>query len=114
MELRYEDLVTDTEPNLRRISEFIELEWDPVMLRYYEGAADRMAEMARDLPAAEGKPTRPGGELMQAHAMTQTPPAPSAMYRWREKMSAEDIAEFDAAAGGLLAELGYEVGTASG
>jgi hypothetical protein len=36
------------------------------------------------------------------------------MYRWREKMSAEDIAEFDAAAGGLLAELGYEVGTASG
>jgi hypothetical protein len=114
MELRYVDLVTDTEPNLRRISEFIELEWDPVMLRYYEGAADRMAEMARDLPAAEGKPTRPGGERMQAHAMTQKPPDPSAMYRWREKMSAEDIAEFDAAAGGLLAELGYEVGTASG
>ena len=30
MELRYEDLVTDTEPNLRRIAEFLELEWDPV------------------------------------------------------------------------------------
>ncbi len=113
MELRYEDLVTDTEPNLRRISEFIELDWDPVMLRYYEGAADRMAEMARDLPAGEGKPTRPGDERMQAHAMTQKPPDPSAMYRWREKMSHEDVAEFDAAAGDLLSELGYEVGTAT-
>ncbi len=112
LELRYEDLVTDTEPNLRRISEFLELDWDPVILRYYEGAAERMAEMARDLPAIDGKPTRPGEERMQAHAMTQKPPDPSAMYRWKEKMSAEDVAAFDAAAGGLLSELGYEAGTA--
>jgi hypothetical protein len=111
LELRYEDLVTDTEPNLRRIAEFLELPWDPCMLTYYEGAADRMAEMARDLPSADGKPVRPGEERMQAHAMTQKPPDPSAMYRWKEKMSPEDVRDFDAAAGGLLAELGYEVGT---
>ena len=42
--------------------------------------------------------------------MTQKPPDPSAMYRWKEKMSPEDIAAFDAAAGELLDELGYEVG----
>jgi hypothetical protein len=113
LELRYEDLVTDTEPNLRRIAEFLELEWDPVMLTFYERAADRMSEMARDLPAVEGKPTRPGDERMQAHAMTQKPPDPSAMYRWKERMSPEDVAAFDAAAGELLSELGYEVGTAS-
>ena len=112
-ELRYEDLVTDTEPNLRKIAEFLELEWDPVMLRFYERAADRMAEMARDLPAGEGKPTRPGDERMQAHAMTQKPPDPSAMYRWKERMSPEDVAAFDVAAGELLSELGYEVGTAT-
>ena len=109
LELRYEDLVTDTEPNLRKICEFLELEWDPVILRYYEHAAERMAEMARDLPATDGKPTRPGEERMQAHAMTQKPPDPSAMYRWKEKMSAPDVAAFDAAAGELLSELGYEV-----
>ena len=109
LELRYEDLVTDTEPNLRKICEFLELDWDPVVLRYYEHAAERMAEMARDLPATDGKPTRPGEERMQAHAMTQKPPDPSAMYRWKEKMSAEDVAAFDAAAGELLSELGYEV-----
>ena len=111
-ELRYEDLVTDTEPNLRRIAEFLELDWDPVMMRYYEGAAERMAEMARDLPPTDGKPTRPGSERMEAHAMTQKPPDPSAMYRWKEKMSPEDVAAFDAAAGELLDELGYEVSTA--
>ena len=114
LELRYEDLVTDTEPNLRRICEFLELDWDPVVLRYYEHAAERMAEMARDLPATDGKPTRPGEERMQAHAMTQKPPDPSAMYRWREKMSAEDVAAFDSAAGELLAELGYEVSAPTG
>lgn len=112
LELRYEDLVTDTEPNLRRICQFLELEWDSVILRYYEHAAERMAEMARDLPAVEGKPTRPGEERMQAHAMTQKPPDPSAMYRWKEKMATADVAAFDAAAGELLGELGYEVGTA--
>ena len=110
LELRYEDLVTDTEPNLRKIAGFLELEWDPGMLTYYEHAAERMAEMARDLPATDGKPTRPGEERMQAHAMTQKPPDPSAMYRWKEKMSATDVAAFDAAAGELLSELGYEVG----
>lgn len=114
LELRYEDLVTDTEPNLRKICEFLELDWDPVILRYYEHAAERMAEMARDLPATDGKPTRPGEERMQAHAMTQKPPDPSAMYRWKEKMSAEDVASFDAAAGELLAELGYEVSAPAG
>jgi len=110
LELRYEDLVTDTEPNLRRIAEFLELPWNPVMLTYYEHAAERMAEMARDLPATGGKPTRPGEERMQAHAMTRKPPDPSAMYRWKEKMSAGDVAAFDAVAGELLADLGYEVG----
>jgi hypothetical protein len=111
LELRYEDLVTDTEPNLRRIADFLELPWNPVMLTYYEHAAERMAEMARDLPAIDGKPTRPGEERMQAHAMTQKPPDPSAMYRWKEKMSPQDVAAFDAAAGELLSDLGYEVGT---
>ncbi|HKJ36694.1 MAG TPA: sulfotransferase [Solirubrobacterales bacterium] len=113
MELRYEDLVTDTEERLREIADFLELGWDPVMLRYYERAADRMSEMARDLPSTDGKPVRPGEERMQAHAMTQKPPDPSAMYRWREKMDPEDVAAFDAAAGELLSELGYEVGTAA-
>ena len=74
LEVRYEDLVLDTEPTLRRVCEFVELDWDPVMLDYHERAAERLTEIARDLPAREGKPARPGEERLQAHALTREPP----------------------------------------
>ncbi len=112
LEIRYEDLVIETEQNLRRITAFCELDWDSGVLRFYERAAERMSEMARDLPSTDGKPVRPGEERMQAHAMTQKPPDPSAMYRWKERMSPADIVAFDGAAGDLLGELGYEAGSA--
>ena len=54
MEIRYEDLILDTEPVLRRVCEFIELPWDDAMLNYHERSAERLKEMARALPA-EGR-----------------------------------------------------------
>ena len=38
-EIRYEDLVLDTEPVLRRVCEFIELPWDDALLTYHERSA---------------------------------------------------------------------------
>jgi hypothetical protein len=108
-EVRYEDLVTDTEPTLRRVAEAVELEWDGAMLRYHERASERLAEMNRDLPATEGKLTRSGDERMRAHALATEPPNPSRIASWKGRMSAEDVAEFEAVAGDLLAELGYEL-----
>lgn len=37
--LRYEDLVADPEGELRRVTAFLELPWDPAMLTYREGLA---------------------------------------------------------------------------
>jgi hypothetical protein len=42
IETRYEDLVRDPEPALRRICEFAELDWDAAMLSYYERAGERL------------------------------------------------------------------------
>ena len=42
MELRYEDLITDTERELRRVCEHVEPEFDPAMLAYHERADDRL------------------------------------------------------------------------
>jgi hypothetical protein len=109
LELRYEDLVTDTEGTLRKICEFIELPFDDEMLRYHERAEDRLSEMSRDLPERPGKVRRPADHRMEAHALTQKPPDPSRLGRWREEMSPEDQATFESVAGDLLAELGYEV-----
>lgn len=109
IEVQYESLVRDTEPELRRIAEFLELPWDDRMLRYYERAADRLAEMHRDLPGAEGRPLRPADHRREAHVLTSKPPDPSRLARWKEEMAAEDVAAFERVAAPLLAELGYEV-----
>ena len=108
MELRYEDLVTDTEPALRRVCELIDLEFDPVMLGYHEHAAERLEEMNRDR-AREGRRIVSGAERMTAHARTAAPPSAERVYAWKREMSAADRRAFDAVAGDLLAELGYEV-----
>jgi hypothetical protein len=108
MELRYEDLVTDTEATLRRVCERIELDFDPVMLSYHEHAAERLEEMNRDR-AREGRRVVSGAERMTAHLRTAAPPSAERVYAWKQEMSAEDRQAFDAVAGDLLAELGYEV-----
>jgi hypothetical protein len=107
LELRYEDLVTDTEPTLRRVCEFVGLDYDPAMLDYHRHAAERLEEMAGDLPAQGGKSRRPGSERLAAHALASEPPRKERIAAWREQMSPADAAAFDAEAGDLLEELGY-------
>jgi len=111
MEARYEDLVIDPEPTLRRICEFLKLEYDPAMLRYHEQAADRLAEeMARDLPATKSKAARPAEHRMEGHSLVTEPPRTDRVARWRTEMSAEDRDTFESFAGDLLDDLGYEIG----
>jgi hypothetical protein len=109
LELRYEDLVADPEPALRRACELVELDFDAEMLRYHEGAPGRLAEMSGDLPAAGRRRARSGEERMAAHALASTPPASDRVGGWRQGMSARERAEFEAVAGDLLADLGYDV-----
>jgi len=109
MELRYEDLVADPEPALRRVCEFVHLPWDAVMLDYHEGAADRMAEVTRDFERGGG-PAIPAAVRAERHIRVAEPPQRGRAGRWRTDMSASDREAFEAIAGGLLAELGYEVG----
>jgi hypothetical protein len=109
IEVQYEELVRDTETQLRRVSEFLELPWDDTMLRYYERAEDRLAEMHRDLPGEEGKPLRPADHRKEAHVLTSKPPDASRLARWKEEMDPRDNAAFEGVAGPLLRELGYDV-----
>jgi hypothetical protein len=109
-EIRYEDLILDTEPVLRRVCEFIELPWDDRMLAYHERSGERLQEMARALPG-DGRAQELSVERrMQTHAMTTKPPSADRVARWRAQMSSEQRAEFEAVAGDLLVELGYPVG----
>jgi hypothetical protein len=107
LELRYEDLVTDTEPTLRRVCEFVELPYDTAMLDYHQRAAERLGEMAGDLPARGGKAHRPGSERLAAHALASEPPREERIAAWRDGMRPEDVSAFEAEASELLDELGY-------
>ena len=118
VEVRYEDLITDTESQLRRLCEFCGLEWDPEMLHFHERAASRLEEIARPLPEDEQRANNQRAawsveERLDHHRLTSEPPRKDRIAQWRTKMSASDQASFEEEAGELLAELGYEVGTGS-
>ena len=110
IEIRYEDLILDTEPVLRRVAEFCELPWDDAMLDYHERSGERLKEMARALPG-DGRAKELSVERrMATHAMTTKPPSADRVARWRTQMTAEQRQEFESLAGELLEQLGYPVG----
>jgi hypothetical protein len=106
-EIRFEDLVTDTEPTLRRVCDFVELDFDPAMLAYHEHASERLDEIERELPARRGRHELDAEPRIAAHARASDPPASERVAAWRAEMSPEDVEAFEAEAGDLLAELGY-------
>ncbi|MBA2523374.1 MAG: sulfotransferase [Solirubrobacterales bacterium] len=109
VEARYEDLVRDSETTLRRICEFIELPWDAGVLSYHERAAERLGEMAGELRAEGTHAQQQAGYRIDNHAPTTKPPDPSKLDKWKREMEPEDVAAYEAVAGELLGDLGYEV-----
>jgi hypothetical protein len=105
-EVRYEEMVDDPEPSLRRACELCELPWDESMLDFHEGAAERMSESTRDLHPGSGG-TVTAEERQRQHALVARPPSADRVDRWREQLPPEDVATFEARAGSLLRELGY-------
>ncbi|MEO7197152.1 MAG: sulfotransferase [Solirubrobacterales bacterium] len=108
IEVKFEDLVLHTERELRRICEFIEIDFDPGMLGYHETAEKRLQEKARALPRAHGE-AQSAEKRLASHAKTFEPPNPALIGTWRAKMSPTDRASFESLAGDLLADLGYEL-----
>jgi hypothetical protein len=108
IEIRYEDLVADPEATLRRICAHIELDYSPRMLDYHERAEDRLSEISQPLAAEEDKRGLSASSRIEAHALTAEPPRTDRAERWREEMSAAEVAVFEEHAGELLADLGYE------
>jgi hypothetical protein len=93
-EVRYEALVAEPERVLREICEFVGLAFDERMLRYHEGA-DRLV---------------PSLSHHEHHRNLYKPPT-AGLRDWRRDLAPRDVAVFEALAGDLLVELGYERAT---
>jgi hypothetical protein len=87
LELRYEDLVTEPERELRRVCEHASLSWQPGMLDY-AGTSD-VANMPE-------------------HKNLALAPTPG-LRDWRSQMSREDALAFEQVAGDVLQSSGYEL-----
>ena len=105
-EVRYEHLVSEPELVLHEVCAFVELPFDPVMLRAHE-RADRRLEELKAVRMVNGTVRRPE-QRRALHALTRQPPDASRSGRWRSALSERELARFEAVAGDLLAELGYE------
>jgi hypothetical protein len=86
LEVRYETLVADPAAEVERICAFAGLPFEPAMLDY-AGNVDVSA-----------KP----------HQQSLTRPPTAGLRDWRTELTGEDEAGFEAVAGDLLSELGYE------
>jgi hypothetical protein len=107
LEIRYENLVLDTEATLRIVDAFADLPFDPGQLAYHLRAPERLAEH-RERRTADGKVVTHEQRLRQQEGVTR-PPDASRVGFWRAAMTADERSGFEGVAGGLLRELGYDV-----
>lgn len=91
-EVKYEDMVADPERVTRELCEFLGLGYAPDMLDYHRRGAEFIAE-TKDPEAFKNL----------------AKPVTKDLRDWRDQMSAADAALFEAIAGDLLVDLGYEV-----
>ena len=108
LEVRYEDLVLDPEPHLRRICKFLDLPWNDRVLNYHQHVDERIS---LEVPPEEVAPDGRVVSTTERQAIMERvsrPPDPTRINRWKTEMSEEDRRKFEAIAGPLLEELGYE------
>jgi Sulfotransferase domain len=101
--LRYEDMIEDSEHELARVARFLELSAEPqLLLRAIErSSADRMREMEK-LEANEWVATK-------KHRKDIPFVGAATSGKWKELLPESSVRSIEAAWGGLMASLGYEL-----
>jgi hypothetical protein len=91
MEITYEDMVSNTKKALIKICEFLEVEYSPCMLKFYENAETHIAPWEKT-----------------HHIKTMRAPKEEDLYRWKREASFMQIIAFEAIAGQTMDMLGQE------
>ena len=109
LEIRYETLVREPEPTLRRVAEFIDLPWDPAHAELPRAllAAALRSSTATFPPGARSSPGPPrAGWRSTSRRRSRSTPRGSTAGATSSR--ADEIDVFEREAGELLDELGYE------
>jgi hypothetical protein len=108
LEVRYENLVREPARVLQSICDFIELEFDAVMLRYWDRTPERLCEHRSRL-AITSRVLISHEQRMFQQRLTMQAPQADRIFDWKNKMTRAEQSQFLHHAGDLLQELGYEV-----
>lgn len=92
LEVKYEDLVLQTEQTLVRVCEFLGEEYDERMPGFYMRANEEIS---------------PGERKRGTHAKTTRPPQPTDARRWERELGPFQTAIVEIIAGGMLDYAGY-------
>jgi len=107
-EIRFEALVNRPQETLKEICDFIGLYFHSDMLSHHARATQRLAEYRKPFGPAGRTPD--GIEAFRAiYRRAAFAPDPSRANRWKTEMGAEDRRRYEAIAGPLLEELGYQI-----
>lgn len=103
LELRYDQLLNDPQTQIRRLCEFIELDFHPAMLDYHHGTASRLDEHQARF-RSDGQLLVSKEQRLHQQWRTTRPPDTSRLNVWREHLSPSQQADCRKAGGALLAE----------
>jgi len=98
LEVRYEDVVEDPAASLAPVCRFLDLDFVPAMLEFQSRAETVLA----GLEVADRK------DFENLYR-----PLTKGMRNWSTEMAPNELAAFESIAGDLLADLGYELGSAA-
>lgn len=108
MEVRYEDLIRDSEAVLKQISAFIQIPYSKLMLNYYQTAEQRLSEIGHRY-AEDGEIRVHQRERLDIHKMVSKKPDESRIGHWKSELSSDEVVAYEKIAGSLLEDLGYKV-----
>ncbi|MCT7964986.1 sulfotransferase [Laspinema sp. D1] len=107
LEVRYEELITNTTKVLKEICKFINLPYSSQMEDYYKSAESRLNEF-NAIYKPDGTCLRTKEQHLSIHNLTFKQPDQSRIGRWKREMSNEDRAKYEKIAGPMLRDLGYD------
>lgn len=108
LEIYYEELVRNPEKLLRQICKFIELDFDPNMLKYYQYAPGRLQEHL-ERRQMDGSLLVSQATRYNQQINTTLPLDVSKIGVWRNLLRADEIRQFEKIAGNTLQSFGYKL-----
>jgi Sulfotransferase family len=107
LEVRYEDLIIRTREVLSLICEFLDLTYDPCMIRYHEHSNIRLQEH-EERRRSDGSILVTKQQRLAQQRLVARPPDGSRIGAWRTVMSADDERRFVEGAAGMLKAFQYQ------